>query len=73
MAMAARIRSEHGPLNTEAWILAAYLNCFQRNPTSGEFEICKRFFTGEGGVQLDEGLERLTHALLASIDFRYLH
>ena len=71
-AMATRLKSEGDREAPLLWIEAAYQLCFQRPPNNDERRTCLEFFQSNLESTFTNQLEKLTHTLLASIDFRYL-
>ncbi|MCF7960176.1 MAG: PSD1 and planctomycete cytochrome C domain-containing protein [Pirellula sp.] len=71
-AMASRLRSESETQDPTIWIERAFQLCFQRPPNLVELETCLEFFRSNLDSTNPHSLEKLTHSLFASIDFRYL-
>ncbi len=71
-AMALRLRTECEHDDPNLWIETAFQLCFQRAPSIDELRTCLAFFPPNLESTFPNQLDKLTHTLLASIDFRYL-
>jgi hypothetical protein len=71
-SMAEQIMAESQLHDPENWIRSAFLRCYQRTPSAEELTICLEFFEPRDTSKHASQLERLSHTLFASIDFRYL-